>query len=277
MNTIKALQQLGFTEYEARAYTTLVTEGELNGYGLAKKTGIPRANIYAVIEKLVEHGAVLRAEHEGSRRYTPIPPTQLLDILESEHKQALAAADQALTHQVRKPEPAPVFNLRGAEVLSKCRHMIDLCRTSLWIALQPHEAAELSDTLHRAAERGVHITTLCLQACEHECGGCQGTIHRHAIAPPDDHHRLVLVVDQTSALIGQAGDAFAEGVVTQQALVVELATAFIRQNLALAALNQAHGSLTELLPPPVLERLNILYPDGGFPAYLQALGAEQSD
>ena len=58
---LHALHQLGFTEYEARAYAALVAGGELNGYALAKASGIPRANVYAVAGKLVARGAAVRA------------------------------------------------------------------------------------------------------------------------------------------------------------------------------------------------------------------------
>jgi hypothetical protein len=50
------LLQLGFSEYEARAYLALVQRNPLNGYELAKVPGVPRANIYAVLQKLKERG-----------------------------------------------------------------------------------------------------------------------------------------------------------------------------------------------------------------------------
>ena len=46
------LQQLGFSEYEARAYLALLQRNPLNGYELAKVSGLPRANVYAVLQKL---------------------------------------------------------------------------------------------------------------------------------------------------------------------------------------------------------------------------------
>jgi predicted transcriptional regulator len=276
MDTIKTLQRLGFTEYEARAYTALVNEGELNGYELAKKTGIPRANIYAVAEKLVERGAILRADHQGGQRYTPIPPQQLLRGLEIEHKRALVAAGRALERQALKQEPAAVFNLRGDELLAKARQIVDTCQDTLLVAIQPPEAAVLADALRMAAERGVRITTLCLQACTHECGGCQGDIHRHAIAPGGNRHWLILVADHGIALVGQSGEEATEGVTTRQQLVVELAMAFILQNLTLATLSEELGSrIGDLLPSPAIGQLNNLYPDGGFPAYFQSLGAKR--
>ncbi|HEX2520130.1 MAG TPA: helix-turn-helix domain-containing protein [Castellaniella sp.] len=275
MDTITALQQLGFSEYEARAYETLVNAGELNGYGLAKKSGIPRANIYAVAEKLLVRGALLRVEHEGGQRYVAVAPEQLLRKLAADHKQALDTAQQTLTQDPVRHEPAPVFNLRGNELLAKAVDIIDDCHDSLLVAIQPADAASLSQAMHRASDRNIRITTLCLQACEGVCGGCQGAVHRYALARGGSLRWLVLVADQRIALVGQVGDDSAEGMTTRQQLVVELAADFIRQNLGLAAICQGLGQrLEELLPPQVLAQLNDLYPDGGFPAYLQALGRQ---
>ncbi|TAN30945.1 MAG: hypothetical protein EPN31_01030 [Castellaniella sp.] len=273
MDTITALQQLGFSEYEARAYGALVGAGELNGYGLAKKSGIPRANVYAVAEKLLARGALLRVEHESGQRYVAVAPEQLLRKLATEHKQALDAAQHTLTQGLTRHEPAPVFNLRGNELLAKAADIIDDCHDSLLVAIQPADASALAQAMHRASDRNVRITTLCLQACEGVCGGCQGSVHRYALARGGSLRWLVLVADQQIALVGQVGDNSAEGMTTRQQLVVELAADFIRQNLGLAAICQSLGQrLKELLPPQVLAQLNDLYPDGGFPAYLQALG-----
>lgn len=275
MNTIAALQQLGFSEYEARAYESLVGAGELNGYGLAKKSGIPRANIYAVAEKLLARGALLRVEHESGQRYVAVAPAQLLRKLAADHKQALDAAQRTLTQDPARNDPAPVFNLRGNELLDKAATIIDDCRDSLLVAIQPADASALAQAMQQASDRGVHITTLCLQACDGVCGGCQGAVHRYALARGGSLRWLVLVADQRTALVGQVGDGSAEGMTTRQQLVVELAADFIRQNLGLAAICQTLGHrLEELLPPRTLAQLNDLYPDGGFPAYLQALGRQ---
>src|SRR2546421_316179 len=72
------LQQLGFSEYEARAYLALLQRNPLNGYELAKVSGLPRANIYAVLQKLEERGAAVRLDLPNSTRYAPIAPSELI-------------------------------------------------------------------------------------------------------------------------------------------------------------------------------------------------------
>ncbi|MDE2150518.1 MAG: TrmB family transcriptional regulator [Gammaproteobacteria bacterium] len=277
MEILQALQALGFTEYEARAYLALVDDGELNGYELAKASGIPRANVYAVADKLLQRGAAQRLQDAGGLRYAAVPPAQVLHGIESGQKQALTAARRALARRPRRRQPAAVFTLRGDELLAKARQLIDAGERTLLIAIQPAEAARLVAPLRAARERGVAITTLCLEACELECGGCQGEIHRYRLAPGGDVRWLVLVTDRHTALIGQFGAAAIEGVVTDQRLVVELASAYIRQSLALATLGSAlAGRFEGLLSQEAQRLLDRLHPGGDFPAYIQSLSGSAS-
>lgn len=263
---MQALQELGFTEYEARAYTTLIDAGELSGYELAKESGIPRANVYAVLDKLLQRGAAQRLQHTGGQRYSAIPPNQLLRGIEASQKRALVAAGHALAQRPQQREPVAVFNLHDGELLAKAQQLIDACEKTVLIAVQPQEAALLAEPIRMARERGVTVTTLCLQACEHECGGCQGEIHRVQLAPGDGVRWLVLVTDRSMTLIGQLGATAVDGVVTEQRLVTELAAAYILQNLALAVLGgELAGRVDGQLSQEAHQVLSQLYPGGAFP------------
>ena len=72
MTVLEQLQELGFGQYEAQAYITLLKKNPLNGYELARDSGIPRANIYMVLHKLEERGAAVRIDTENGRRYAPV-------------------------------------------------------------------------------------------------------------------------------------------------------------------------------------------------------------
>jgi predicted transcriptional regulator len=268
------LQQLGFGDYEAKAYVGLVGAGQCNGYEVAKAAGMPRANVYAVLERLVERGAAQRLETSQGVRYAATAPQQLLARLGQTHQRTLDAAQDALAALEHPDASSPAFNLRNLdELMAHAGADMDVANETLLIAIQPAEAAQLAEPLQRARDRGVDITTLCLEACERECGGCQGRIHRLQLAPQGTARWLLLVVDQRQALLGQLDGANAEGVVTAQRVVVELVSAYIRQSLALALLgNELGGRLDDLLSKQARHALNRLYPDEDFLAHIQSLG-----
>lgn len=261
------LQQLGFTEYEARAYIVLVKQGGLNGYQLAKHSGIPRANIYAVAGKLLERGAVTRSQGSRGQLYQAVAPGALLRSIRAGQQRALKAADRAFAHMDEAREPAMVFNLRGGELLVRARQLIDACQSSLSLAIQQPEAAALADALQGAHARGVAITTLCLEACQTPCGGCQGQLHRFQLAPRDGSRWLVMAVDTEQALVGRFSGPDVEGLVTGQHLVIELVDAYIRQSLTLATLgDELAGRFQGLLSEQAQQLLETLHSEGIAPS-----------
>jgi sugar-specific transcriptional regulator TrmB len=47
------LFKLGLTNFEARAYLSLLKQGNVTGYELSKDSGIPSSKIYSVLNHLV--------------------------------------------------------------------------------------------------------------------------------------------------------------------------------------------------------------------------------
>ncbi|MDN5864701.1 MAG: hypothetical protein L0I62_05730 [Gammaproteobacteria bacterium] len=261
------LQELGFSGHEARAYASLVGAGTRNGYEVAKAAGLPRANVYRVLEKLVARGAAERLDTPKGSRYAAIPPDRLFQRLESEHRRRVKAAEEAFADLAREEDTAaPVFNLQGREqVLARARAKMDAARDTLLIALQPPEAAALAPTLREARERGVAISTLCMEGCESECGGCQGNITRCGLAPDDGKRWFLLVADGEWMIAGEISEARTEAVATSQRLVVELAASYIRQSVALATMAGELGErFRGLLSEEARQILDALHPESGF-------------
>jgi DNA-binding MarR family transcriptional regulator len=231
------LQQLGFSEYEARAYLALVQRNPLNGYELAKVSGLPRANVYAVLQKLEERGAVVRLDMESGARYAPVAPTELTQRIASRFQDTLSAAQRALEDLAAPPASAYVWNVQGyAALLEHAHTLIEATQERLLVAIGRQEASALAEPMARAEARGVAVTTLCLDECPAECGGCRGTICRSCAVANEGQQWLVLVSDEAEALAGEIGpqdDVLA--VRTRQQLQVNLANWYIRHSVTLTA------------------------------------------
>jgi sugar-specific transcriptional regulator TrmB len=248
---VALLEQLGFSEYEARTYVTLLQASPLTGYELARRSGIPRPNIYPVLQRLEERGAVMRMEMPEGVRYAPVPPAELLKRLSHRFDEVLAAARQALESLAPAPEPEPVWNLSGyAALLDHARALLEGASRALWIALWPPEAEALAMPMARAEERGVRITTLCLAACATACEGCRGQLYRYRIAPAAAARWLLLISDESEVVAGEIhGDGEAHGIRTRQRMLVDLIHDYIRHSIALAATVQGLGDQVRQLNP----------------------------
>ena len=66
---LKALQSIGFSEYEAKTYLALLRSAPETGYQISKSSGVPRSMIYEVLNRLQVRGAVLQSHDEKNTLY----------------------------------------------------------------------------------------------------------------------------------------------------------------------------------------------------------------
>lgn len=251
-NAIEQLQELGFGQYEAQAYVTLLQHHPLNGYELARASNVPRANIYTVLQKLEQRGAVVRLDTQDGARYSPLPPEELIRGLRTQMQTSLDGAQLSLCSLEAQAEPEPIWNARGYPVLLEhARAVIGAAQNQLTVAISPNEAPALSRELEQAQGRGVAVTTLCLAGCPQECGACRGQVYRYHLAPRDDRRYLMIVPDESEMLAGEIGPSEkALAIRTRQKLLVDLSTWHIRNSIALAAILTDVGDRLEGLLTP---------------------------
>lgn len=267
------LQQIGFTKYEARAYIALWGAADCNGYEVAKASGIPRANVYPVLERLASRHAIRRMETRKGTRYIANPPDQLFDRLEDGYQNSLDRARDAFRNLTAETPDVAVINLRDrAELFAEAHELLAGVRENLLVAIQPAEAAELAAGFAAVRNRGVSITTLCMEACEEECGGCAGSVHRYALAPCSGSRWLVLIADHQCMIAAEMGHGMAQAIATTQPLIVELGAAYIRQSLALATMAGALGEQFDgLLSAQARKVLDDVHPNGSFLDWLHSV------
>jgi sugar-specific transcriptional regulator TrmB len=232
------LQKLGFGAYEAQAYVTLLQNKPLNGYELAKASGLPRPNVYNVLKKLEDRGAVVRFETSVGTRYAAVSPPELTQKLGDRFHRALEDAQRSLVEIAGPIAHDYVWNTQGyATILEEARAVINAAQSHLLVALWHHEAARLAEHLSRAEGRGVAITTLCMEACPQTCAGCRGRVYRYRVAREQPARWLVLIANSAEVLAAEIDtDEKALAVRTRQKLLVDLSAWYIRHTIALAAL-----------------------------------------
>ncbi|MCH4890813.1 TrmB family transcriptional regulator [Acidaminobacter sp. JC074] len=82
---VEYMKKLGFTEYEIKAYFTLLEHHPVNGYSLSKQSKIPRSRIYEVVESLIQKSAAFEHIENDQRLFTPLEPRLLFMKLKDEY------------------------------------------------------------------------------------------------------------------------------------------------------------------------------------------------
>src|SRR5688500_17256255 len=112
-DAISLLQELGFTEHEARAYQALLQQNPATGYEVAKVSGIPRPNIYPVLQKLEARGAAVRIAGDDTTRYFPIPPQEFLKRIGGHFQETLTQVGPMLQAASQPVQASYIWNTEG--------------------------------------------------------------------------------------------------------------------------------------------------------------------
>lgn len=239
------LQELGFTDYEARVYVALLQASPATAYEIGKNNGLPRPNVYSALEGLERKGAVQRASDEPVR-YVPVSPKELLERI----SRNVNARCVSLRDQLEALKPAQqteyVWNISGAEEAhSKLNELIGEAKRHVWIkahhlSLEPHFEA-----IHEAAQRGVAVL-LVLFGEDEQIQGWRSIPNAIVYAHEADgtvvglgRHLMTFTSDFKVALIANLKDR--KGSFTRSSLVVNLAETMIRHEVYLAEIFSAFG------------------------------------
>lgn len=252
------LQALGFTEYEARAYVTLLQQGALTGYQLAKASRIPRPNIYPVLDKLQQRGAATKVEVKGGVLYTATPPKELLHRLSRSVEGHLEAAGEALRDVMVATPLEFVRNVQGYDsAMARAETLVDGARKRLIAGVCAAESKRLSPAWERIMARGIEPVILCVQGCPQPCGHCEGKVYRYGVGQEVGSRWLIVVADDRDLLVAQLNpDGSAMAASTTAEVVVGMANHFLRNTIAAAELVRSLGpSLAKTMDGAALEAL----------------------
>jgi hypothetical protein len=240
---VEHLQAVGFGEYEARAYATLVRDGPLTGYQLAKNSGIPRPNIYAIVDRLEKRSAVTRVAVGDGVKYAALPADEMLDRLSRTVEAHLSDARGALDGLGEAGDAAYVWNIEGYDnMIARAEAIIGGAQDRLTVGIWSSESARLAPAIEAAQGRGVRVLVLCVQGCAHECGHCRGEIYRYPMSNDTDRRWLMLAADDREMLVGQVGPgAQARGAQTTLAAMVAMTSQYVRNTIAAAEIVRSLG------------------------------------
>jgi hypothetical protein len=235
---------LGFGDYEARVYVTLLTDGPLSGYEVSKRSGVPRPNVYPALQRLEERGAVTVLAASRGARYAARPAAELLERLGRGYRDRLQGAHDALQRLgTAATEPVAAAVAGEEELLGRARAMVEGATAQVVLAVTPDTAPPLATVVTDALDRGVPVTTLCQRACPQPCGSCHGALFRQDLDGPAQEHWLVVVVDDREALaadLNRAGTG-PSGLVTRHPALVRAVAGSVRDGIAAAEIVRSLG------------------------------------
>jgi HTH-type transcriptional regulator, sugar sensing transcriptional regulator len=154
------LQNLNFTQYESRAYLSLLEQGNITGYELAKNSGIPASKIYQVLNKLMEKEVIIALDSEPVK-YAPLPPKEVLSRLKGDYLNTLNNLDAKLDEIYNKQKDSNnyIWNISGREsIIRRVNEFILEAKKQIYISVWDEEVEEIKDALINADKRNIKIS-----------------------------------------------------------------------------------------------------------------------
>lgn len=276
---VDQLRRIGMSGYEAKVYVAMVAAGEpLNGYELAKRSGVPRSTVYETIAKLVARGSAFEVNVPEGTAYLPLPIESLLARLRREVDESITALAASLPLIAAPRDAHLIQQVRGRDqVHERALDVIRGARTDLLVSIWPQEVPVLVDELRTAAARGVEVMTLVFGAPEPLEGA--GTVFEHRYSTPQvaldrlGCRLFAVVADRTSVLTAGAVGEETWGIWCDDPAMALVVAEYIRHDMAIQCIFRIDGTdeLREMwVSSPELERLRSAVGSPG----LAAFGAE---
>ena len=260
---IEDLRGLGISGYEAKAYLALVKAGEpLNGYAIAKRSGVPRSTVYETLGKLVSRGAAFEVQDgDEATSYLPLPPRSLLARLERGFAASLERLETAFDELPVGTVSQLLHRVEGRHnVVARARDVIEAASQELYLSAWPEEVASLADSLDRAHRRGADLTSIVFG--EDVPGVGLSFVHRFS-DPETVRDRvgcrlLAVVADRREVVLAGAVGEDVWGLYSDDPAIVLIAVEYVRHDIAMQVLANRFGveaAMDLLHNDPILDRL----------------------
>jgi len=158
----KGLQRFGLTDYQARAYTVLVSHGVADAETIASTSQLPRTSVYKALDDLHEKGYVVVTDGRP-KVYRPAEPLEVKARLNRELDDLFGRLNTIYEILSEKGEPQVIYTINGKErVLDKIGEVLKKSEEDIIISTPSF--SEILDTLENelnsAAKRDVDITII---------------------------------------------------------------------------------------------------------------------
>jgi sugar-specific transcriptional regulator TrmB len=229
---INRLAQLGFSEYEARAYIALLKEHPLTAYEIAKNSGIPTSKIYEVIKKLELKQTVQPIHGERSKVYIPASLDEFVQNFRSSMEDTLHSLKSELQGIRTGMDTSYTWHIRDYDgLILKAKRMFSTAQDTVLLLTWPMELKVLLDPIREAEQRQIKTAVI-------HYGATNIKIKQLYIHPIEDTifaernvRGFTLVADSREALIGQVTGKETEAIWSMNEGFVIMSENYIRHEI----------------------------------------------
>lgn len=152
------LGAFGLTRQEANIYLCLYQQGEMNGYEVAKLTGISRSNVYSGLSALTDKGAAYLIEG-SSNKYIAVP---IEEFCENKVRSLCVEKEYLIKNipTVRKREVGYITITGSQNIWDKIIHMIQEAQMRIYFSASYEIIEKLRAEFCKALEKKIKLVII---------------------------------------------------------------------------------------------------------------------
>ena len=264
--TLRELERIGLSSYEARTYVALLASPPVNGYDLARLSGIPTSKIYETLQRLVAKGVALASASEPTL-YRAVPPGELIAGVRRDTERSLAVLASALPEISTAPSAGIVWRLNDRQsVLRRLQEVVAGASREVYLSIWPSEAGDLVESIAAARQRGVRLWAASFGSSPLDGEGVYDLLScgvssaarlgkRLTVAVADDRRVLIAEFRDDAEPTGTLAEDSSLALVAREYIVHDLVNHALIEELGqdrFAALRSRHPLIAGVLGPAAL-------------------------
>lgn len=174
------LRRLGFTGYEATVWLELANGYPATAYQVAKRAGLPRANVYRALDRLAEVGAVSLV-HSQPATYQPVDPRTMVTRLTAGLSGACDDFVAQMTERMQSRNQGAIRTASGArQCAEQLRAELGAVTQFAWLKGSASTLLQFEREIEAACRRGATVKIIAFgawQALRKRLSSC--TVYPH--------------------------------------------------------------------------------------------------
>jgi sugar-specific transcriptional regulator TrmB len=197
------LGELGLSEYEGRAYISLLRNSPATAYEISKHSGIPTSKVYEVLKRLSAKGMIALFESENTKKYIPVEPEIFLERHRSRTESVVKTLKNELTALDDTMDFSSVWNIADYDYLmNKVIQMIQSAAQVVLLSIWKEELEQIESIVNDAVSRNVRVAIVHFGQTRFK----SGQLYQHPIEDTLYQEKggrgLVAVTDSKEVLMG---------------------------------------------------------------------------
>jgi sugar-specific transcriptional regulator TrmB len=246
---IDNLKELGFSEYESKAYVALLSHPVTTGYELAKVSGVPASKIYQTLQRLVNKNVVSVISGDP-QKYVGQDPALLLRRYRDNFDDLFGKLSSGFKKlKVDEKSSQMIWNIDSRdEIFRYFREKLESCQGEILLSVWERELEELEPVLKEAADKGCAFHIVLFGEKRLDFGNVYHHGREKIILRERGRRRMNVVFDNEVVLIAHfSGEDESNAVFTSNPALVLLARDYIIHDIYTVKIAEKYGEEAQQL------------------------------